>query len=209
MRRFDQNVNAPGVQFKKAIRKTPDRMGNLLSLLAFVAGAIVIAFFCFKAVVSDDDALIGTGVFGLLLLFGACIWAVIDRDLIRTFEEITGHDLDGDGYVGAPVQEFNYRASERTAWRAQLPAPEPVLREWATAALNGGSLAYASWQKQFSTRSNYSDGADRYREFRLALVSAEWATENDTHGIKLTDRGEQALDEWLHQHPNPTPLLEG
>ena len=42
MRRFDQNVNAPGVQFKKAIRKTPDRMGNLLSWLAVLIPVVVL-----------------------------------------------------------------------------------------------------------------------------------------------------------------------
>ena len=208
MRRFDQNVNAPSIAFKEATRRTPDRAGNILIWLAFAGGTIVLYIICVAMITSKHEYMNWAGWLSLLTVVGVVILVVVDRDQVRTFEKIIGHDLDGDGYVGTPVQEFNYRASERTAWRAQLPAPEPVLREWATAALNGGSLAYASWQKQFSTRSNYSDGADRYREFRLALVSAEWATENDTHGIKLTDRGELALDEWLHQHPDPTPLLE-
>ena len=39
-------------------------------------------------------------------------------------------------------------------------------------------------------------------------MQAGWALEQGTHSITLTERGEEALEEWLVQNPDPVPLLE-
>ena len=209
MRRFDQGIDAPNIAFKKAKRKTPDHMGNVLIMLAGCTVATVIALVCLVMVFSDNPVFQAAGILGIVFVCSSMYVVLTNPAYWQTVETITGHDLDGDGVVGAPINEFNYRASEHTSWRASLPAPEPVLREWATIALNGGSLAYSAWYRKFSTRPDHKDGTDKYRAFRQALVGAEWALERGTHSIDLTDRGEQALGEWLAQNPDPTPLLEG
>ena len=214
MRQFDRGVQAPQYAFKKATRETPDYASNLITLLVFAVGFGFVVFCAWLLLAwGTESAARSAGVAGgVAILVGLAIvmLIIVKQDVMWSIETITGHDLDGDGYYGPPpqVNEFNVQVSERTSWRASLPAPEHVIREWATAALNGGSLSYASWQRQFSTRPNFGDGAERYRLFRQALVGAEWAVEQGTHSIALTDRGQQALEEWLVQHPDPIPLLE-
>ena len=212
--KFDQDVKAPSIAFKEATRSTPEYLGQMLVIvpLSLGVGLVVLIgmwFICLGLGWTKTDALVMAGItmIGCVLFSFWRMWA--DK-LYMAVEEIIGHDLDGDGYIGAPpVHEFNYRQSERTAWRARLPAPEPVIRDWARAALTGGdSLSYAAWQKRFSTRPNYGDGVERYRKFRQALVQAGWALEQGTHSITLTERGEEALEEWLVQNPDPVPRLE-
>ena len=206
--------NKPSIAFKEATRETPDRLGQTLIIvpLSIGVGFCVLVgglFVCWGLDLPADGAKVAGGLAtSSTALYGWwCIW----RDRIyMTFETITGHDLDGDGFIGEPPSyEFSYRMSDHTTTIAKLGAPEPVIRQWATAALNGGSLSYSSWQKRFATRSNYSDGADRYRQFREALVRSGWAIEQGTHSITLTEKGEYALGDWLEQRPEPTPLLEG
>ena len=215
MSKFDSEVRAPGIAFKSATRTTPEYLGQTLIIIPLAAGVGIVVligwwFICLGTGWNKTDALFWAGATMI-----ACVlfsfWRIWRDELYNAIEEITGHDWDGDGYIGEPpqIQEFNYQQSERTSWRASLPAPEPVIRDWARAALSGGdSLSYAAWQKRFSTRPNYGDGADNYRKFRQALVQAGWAVEQGTHSISLTDRGQEALEEWLHQHPDPVPLLE-
>ena len=215
MSKFDQEVRAPSVAFKKATRSTPEYLGQTLAIipLALGVGAVVLIgalLVCWGFRIEARAALPAAGGIMILAVLFA-FWKTFADELYMAVEEILGHDLNDDGYVGAPpqVQEFNYQQSERTSWRASLPAPEPVIRDWARAALSGGdSLSYAAWQKRFSTRPNYGDGVDNYRRFRQALVQAGWAVEQGTHSISLTDRGEEALEEWIYQHPDPVPLLE-
>ena len=83
-----------------------------------------------------------------------------------------------------------------------------MLRAWIDTALGGGSLSYANWRRQFTSRAGANDGDENYRVFRQALVSSGWALERGTHSLVLTERGEEALSEWQHQHPEPMPLLE-
>ena len=213
--KFDQTTTKPQFAFKEATRETPEFLGQTIVIvyLSIGVGFVVLLgalLICWGFGLPARNALPAGGIFMILCVLFS-FWRIWSDELYMAVERITGHDLNQDGYIGAPpqVNEFNYQQSERTSWRVSLPAPEPVIRSWATAALNGGSLSYASWQKQFSTRPNYADGAERYREFRAALVQSGWAQEQGTHSINLTDRGEEALEEWLYQNPEPVPLLEG
>ena len=215
MSKFDSEVRAPSIAFKEAKRYTPDHeyMFKMVFQALAIGFAVWIALLFMCPLIDEmmpRHAAAGAGASVLIILIINYVmqWR---NELLWMTEEIMGHDIDGDGYQGQPppVHEFNYRQSERTAWRARLPAPEPVIRDWARAALTGGdSLSYAAWQKRFSTRPNYGDGVERYRKFRQALVQAGWALEQGTHSITLTERGEEALEEWLVQNPDPVPLLE-
>jgi hypothetical protein len=199
--------------FKEATKETPDLRPTLaiIPLSAGVGGVVLLGalLVCWGLGEPAKHALV---VGGLTMASCALVafWRLWADRIYMGLETIIGQDLNQDGYIGTPqAQEFVYQVSENTSWRASLPAPEPVLREWAQAALSGGSLAYSSWWRQFGTPPRFQDGADRYREFRRALVGSGMAIERGTHSLTLTDRGHQMLEDWLDQAPEGTPLLTG
>ena len=209
MPKFDYEATKPPFAFKKAVKKTPDHMGNALVLLAFVAGTLVLYIVICAMIFSKHVYMNFAGWLGLFTTVGVVVWIAIDRDIIRTVEDITGHDLDGDGYVGQPSTLIEFKASDRTTWMAELPAPPHLIREWGVAALNGHSLGYRQWKRHFALLSDGTDGEQRYSEFRGALVRAGYAHEKGNHGIDLTNKGIQVFTEYVAQNPTGTPLLEG
>ena len=208
MRDFDKDIQAP-IAVKQATRTTPDKTSNILIWLVFVAGAVVLYIILAAMVMSKHLYMNVAGWLGFLTIAGVLLLVFIDRDMIRSVEQIIGHDLDGDGYIGAPQTHIEFKPSERTAWMAQLPAPEPLIREWGQAALGGRSLGYRQWQNRFALMADGSDGMQRYANFRDAMVRAQLAVEQGKSGIQLTDRGVQVFTEFVHQNPVGTPLLEG
>lgn len=207
MKHFDQDV-AKQIAFKEATKRTPDRMTNLVVMLGGVALAIVLLMFCFLMAFSGKPVLQFTGILGVVLILAA-VYAFLSNDRTwQTVETITGHDLNQDGYIGAPPQtHIQFQASERTTWMSTLPAPEHLILEWAAAALNGRSLGYRQWRDRFALLPDKSDGMKRYAEFRDALVRGQLAIEGGKSGISLTDRGIQQFTEYVHQRPRGTPLL--
>jgi len=195
------------IVFTKATRETPDRVANILIWQAFAFTALIFFLICFALIFSESEWKQWAGWLGLFAEIGIFILVILYKGATQTKETIDGPDIEANRPT--EINRFEYHATERSLQLAELPAPKDVIRDWCITALNGGSLSYSSWQKRFATRPNFSDGADRYRTFRAALVSAEWATEQGTHSISLTEKGERGFEDWLVRNPEPTPLLEG
>ena len=212
MGRFDREVKAPTYAFKEATRTTPD-LGQGMNIIPLSLGGglvwiILSALICWGFGISARGSLV-VGGFATGIIFLALWVLFIRKELYHHKEKIEGHAPQYEMPMPDPPKyEFTYQRSPQTQWRSLLPAPEPVLMAWIDTALGGGSLSYAAWEKRFASRPGLNDGAARYRTFRQALVKSGWAIEKGTHSLVLTERGEEALEEWQVQHPDPIPLLD-
>lgn len=210
--RLDRDVKVPSFAFKEATRTTPD-LGQGMNIIPLSLGGglvwlILSAMFCWGLGVPARPALVVSAV-ATAIMFVMLWFLFVLKELYHHKETIEGHAPPYEIPTPEPPKyEFAYQRSAQTQWRAILPAPEPVLAAWIDTALSGGSLSYASWEKRFASRPGLNDGAARYRTFRQALVQSGWAMEQGTHSLALTTRGEEVLEEWLAQRPEPTPLLE-
>ena len=212
MRRFDQNVNAPSIAFKEATRRTPDRAGNILIWLAFAGGTIVLYIICVAMITSKHEYMNWAGWLSLLTVVGVVILVVVDRDQVRTFEKIIGHDLDGDGYVGTPPQmSIEVQHNERQTSFMDLPGPPQAIIAWSRAAVSGHSLAYENWEPLFgSYMTPMGKKIELYRAFRQVCAGRGYIIEQGTHSCDLTEDGKDFFanlaTKTIH---DATPLLEG
>ena len=166
----------------------------LTSVLSGILGAVAGWLF-------SKDTLAGyfSGSF-LVLPWLVFVWKYILDDAIRhllhVVEKASQRDINGDGVVGEPIR-LSLKPTPNTEWISRLHAPPAVLRDWSVAALNSGSMAYKTWEQRFDSGAN--DGAQRYREFRQALVGQEMAVERGTHSVVLTPKGRQMLAAFVEQ----------
>ncbi|NIV31788.1 MAG: hypothetical protein GWN58_20570 [Anaerolineae bacterium] len=211
--RLDHDVKAQaGFAFKEARKETP-ALGQTLAIIPLAMGVgFVVLFGAALVCLGLKMNARGSLVLGGAAMIGAVLFLfrrVIVHELYMVFERITGQDLNQDGYVGEPPKtSITFQASERTSWMAELPASPALILEWGEAALSGRSLGYRQWGKRFAMLPDGSDGAQRYSEFRDALVRGMLAVERGKHGIALTERGVQQFTEHVAQRPEATPLLD-
>lgn len=211
----------PGAEVK---RRVPIRAPSI--------GADVGPVFCWA---------LGSGFFAFLLaafvslaikqpLWGALVWAglvaagvwfsmLVDwRALLVATEDITGLDLDGDGYSGEPEMpqpstHFTLPTGPGSVRMGELDlAPELVI-DWCHAARNGYSLSFTSWQGRFALPDG-SQGRERYQEFRTWLVKEKYAEEiGGNVGLRIRWQDQDAvrfISGFATTRPEDgTPLLEG
>lgn len=206
------------VPFKKATKKTPDRMSNIhhivagalsSGLAAFVGGLFIVwALYSVGIPVKVGAAgFFGGSVMLSVLLIGLYRLAR-DTNLVSTFEEITGQDWNGDGVIGHHITEITVQ-DNRGGWqRTKLPFHPDVIVEWGRAYLGGQSTAYAAWSNKFALRPDFKDGEENYRRFRQLLVDRKLARENGTHSIDLTSDGVDLFQMLVYNDQDElTPLL--
>ena len=214
MPRFDRDIQAP-YAFKEATKTTPD---HLMQALVFVpASAILMGFaatlgwamLCWGTRVQDAN---GSWVVGGLVTLAALVigeYVLWKDELYNTIEEITGHDLNNDGYIGQPPSvaiETHYSPTQRTF--DDLPGSYEVVTAWAEAALEDRSLAYTLWDDRFGVHVTPSGRkVQLYRAFRDVCSARKYIVENGTHSCDLTDHGRDYFKAMLRG--KQTPLLEG
>ena len=200
---------APMPAFKEAERRTPDHMGNVLILLAFAAGCVVLYIILAAMILSDHRYLNIAGWLGMFTVFGILILVFVDRDSIRTVETIIGHDIDQDGYIGQPPSvaiETHYSPTQMEV--DKLPGPPQMIEAWARTALEDGSLAYSVWADRFGSHvTPMGRKVELYRAFREVCRARKLITEQGTHSCELTAHGRDYFEAMLRG--KQTPLLEG
>ena len=108
MRRFDQDVNAPGVQFDEATRKTPahEYMLHMVFQALSIGLAAYIATFLICLGIDELSVRWAAIVGGLTILIILAInyfmqWKM---ELLWAWENITGRDWNQDGFKGEPQE---------------------------------------------------------------------------------------------------------
>ena len=108
MRRFDQDVKAPGIMFKEATRETPEFLGQTIVIVPLSIGVGVTVLFgalliCWGLKQPARAALV---VGGLVMAVCALVgyWRIFADQIYLGIETIIGHDLDGDGFIGPPPE---------------------------------------------------------------------------------------------------------
>lgn len=108
MTRFDQSVNAPGVQFDEATRETPEFLGQTIVIVPLSIGVGVAVLFgallvCWGLKLPADGALVAGGLVTSTCALYA-FWRIWDDRIYMAIETITGRDWNDDGYIGAPQE---------------------------------------------------------------------------------------------------------
>jgi len=198
--RFDRDVNAPGVQFKEAVRESPDYLGQTLAIvpLSFGVGIIVLAgtaLICWGFQIPVRGALVAGGlVMSTCALFA--FWRVWDDRIYMSIETIIGHDLDGDGFIGTPPRMVNIEISNPNDNNLQyLQIPETLFEKLPMIAhlLRAG--------KPFSEGAMCGTGRplsrSEFHSLRDVLFDRGLATwrnaEHPTLGVILTARGKSVM----------------
>ena len=176
MRRFDQGIDAPNIAFKKATRKTPDRVGNLLILLAGCAIAtaaltLCVALFCWE----NHPAFQTAGLVGAVLICATMYWFFTNTQLWQTVETIEGHDLPAAAQAGQSTH-FNLPSGPHTLKMGDIEIEPQLLIDWCDAAWNRRSLAFGVWERRFALPDG-TKGRREYQAFRDELVKLQYAEE--------------------------------
>ena len=214
MPRFDRDIQAP-YAFKEATKTTPDHM---MQALVFVpASAILMGFaatlgwamLCWGLRTEDGN---GAWVMGGLVTLAALVvgeYVLWKDQLYNTIEEITGYDLNQDGYIGQPPSvaiETHYSPTQMEV--DKLPGPPQMIEAWARTALEDGSLAYSVWADRFGSHvTPMGRKVELYRAFREVCRARKLITEQGTHSCELTAHGRDYFEAMLRG--KQTPLLEG
>ena len=106
MRRFDQEVNAPGIAFDEATRKTPahEYMMNMvfqalgIGLAAYIASFLI----CLGIPLIHVRCAAIVGGLVILLILAINYFMQWKKELLWAFEKITGRDWNKDGFEGEP-----------------------------------------------------------------------------------------------------------
>ena len=211
MRRFDQDVNAPGIAFKEATRETPDYLTQTLAIipLSIGVGLVVLigaALICWGFQKPASAALVLGGlVMSLCALFA--FWRVWEDRLYMALETITGHDLDGDGHIGVPQQvEGDWRIileNENDGHQAWLQFDTPELRRKAKLAakltLNGTPFSENSMcgKNRPLSRSEFMTLRDLYlfhslltwKDQEHRTLGTQWTAAGRSYVRKLASEG--------------------
>ena len=192
MSKFDSEVRAPAFAFKEATRTTPEYLGKTLIIVPLAAGVGLVVligwwFICLGLGWTKTDALFWAG-----LTMIACVlfsfYRVWKDELYNAVEEIFGHDLDGDGYIGAPPKQITHYELNRGGnnFRVGEIEVEPqLLIDWCTAAYHRRSTAYELWEHRFALPDG-TQGRKRYQQFRDHLVKEKFAKEvGGSVGLKI------------------------
>lgn len=146
------------------------------------------------------------------LLVAALTWSQLladSRDLLRkveTWSNRDNRDLDGDGEIGEPKDtpartvrlEVEQRGdgNQRSSFFHDLPTEPALFTTWASAAVNGQSLALSHWTgngRPFA-RSDYEALLDFMQ--RAGVVT--WINPDaPAQGRQITKPGKAALQAWL------------
>ena len=115
MRRFDQDVNAPGFQFDEATRKTPAHeymMHMVFQALGVGLAAYIASFLICLGIdwLSVKVAAI-VGGFVILIILAINYFMQWKMELLWAVEQIFGRDLNQDGFQGEP------EAVDKAPWR--------------------------------------------------------------------------------------------
>ena len=107
--KFDQaTTNAPSFQFKEARRETPEFLAQTIVIipLSLGVGLIVLIGWWFICLATGWNKAGALGVAGVVMI--ACVlfafWRTFADQIYMGIETITGHDLNNDGFVGAPPE---------------------------------------------------------------------------------------------------------
>jgi len=194
MRRFDSATSwsAPSTDELSGagIRmESPARAANLASDLlvpfgqALITGLTLSGLITFLYSRTDYAGDLAPLFLGLLLFIGAATWLILltdTRKLLRTIEELTGIDIDGDGTAGTPPVKEKYIAVNAQAARkeaAQIDAERQEAEETCelaefVARIPTLGTDSRTWEKRMSR--------EQYTAFRGLLIEMGWATWNST-----------------------------
>jgi len=147
---------------------------------AIITGALLAGVIAFVLGQMDYEGKLSPVFFGVWLSIAALAWLFLlsdTRRLLRTIEELTGQDIDGDGQVGKPQERY-------------IAVNAPQAREEAQAIAEADEKAQvASELSEFVARipTHGTDsrtwepriGRERYQTFRALLLEMGWAAWNN------------------------------
>ena len=163
--------------------RTPSIAADLLVPLgqALVTGALIAGLVAFVSKRAGYDGDAGALWVGLALFIGAVTWfflLVDTRRLLRTIENLTGLDIDGDGQAGTVRERYiSVNAPQARAEAAQIAQEAEraevacELSEFVSRIPHVGT-DMRTWVPRI--------GQERYTAFRALLLEMGWATWNST-----------------------------
>jgi hypothetical protein len=122
-------------------------------------------------------------------------------------EEITGQDINNDGYTGKPQRrEISIEVREgRSTFREELPGEESLLMNFAAAVGSGQSFSEMTAQA-----TGY--GVTNLRALRDIFLKRRWAywknPDSPQQGVELTLSGKRILADIAHPPTPPTDTVK-